>query len=84
MVSPYKNLKIKVKYFSKYFAYAKLNQPETWRASLYIHLLTFPVFWTVPINLRGSPLKGKGKGIPGAREGGKAREGWGRKRRQGR
>ena len=40
----------------------------------YIHI-TFHVFCTVSINLRGRPLKGKGKGIPGAREEGKAREG---------
>ena len=84
MACPYKALKIKVNYFSPYFACEKLNQPETWRASLYAHLLTFPVFWTVSINLRGRPLKGKGKGIPGAREGRKAREGLGRKHRQGR
>ena len=49
----------------------------------YIHI-TFHVFCTVSINLRGRPLKGKGKGIPGAREGRKARKGWGGKRRQGR
>ena len=68
IASPYKALRIKVNYCPQYFAYEKFNQPETWRTSLYIHLLTFPVFWTVSINLRGRPLKGKGKGIPGARE----------------
>ena len=59
----------------------KLGEPL--RIFIFFHLLTFPIFWTVSINLCDRPLKGKGKGIPGTR---KARKSWGwcRERRQGR
>ena len=72
MVSPYKNLKITVKYFSKYFAYEKLNQPDTWRASLYIHLLTFPYSGLYLLTYVAGLWKERGRGFQ-AREKGEKR-----------
>ena len=49
MASSYKSLLVWVKHFFGYLVYEIFLWPESWRGSLYTYLLSFPRFWTLPI-----------------------------------
>ena len=46
MASPYNSLYIWVKHFFGYLFW------QSWRGTLYIYLLSFPIFWTLFVNPR--------------------------------